>query len=186
MKDKRYFCDWLKQPMSSQLTKAILSSFIILTVLASIVLYNLDVKYGEEIAEYSEEVYANLEEIADGVIEKNIINLDAIQDGVSNYEVTYKNGVLTFKCSADHYEGKTLFPSAKITVTESSGVVKKERNISSKEEYIKFQKRGRIVGNVASGIFICVILYAVIFAVLVVQYIISCIHKLIDTIKKPS
>lgn len=183
MKEKRYFCD---HEVPTNTWKAIVSSFIIVTLLVSIVLYNIDMKYGEEFAEYSEEVYANLEEIADSVIRENVINLDAIPDSVSDYEVTYKYGVLTLECSIDDYEGKKLYPSARITVTESSGVVKKERNVSSEEEYIRFQKRSKILEYVLFGILMGCVVDLAIIAVLLILCEISYIHKKIDTKKKPS
>ena len=180
MKGKRYFCDRMKQPVRPQMSRAIVCSCIILIVLASIVLYNLDMKYGVQLGEYSEEVYEKLEEIADDVIEGKVINLDAMLDSVSNYEVTYKYGVLTFKCSINNYEGKELYPSPRITVTESSGVVKKEHYVSSEEEYIKIQKRGRIFGSIFNGMFICAMVLAVFLVALFVLYVVSRLHKHID------
>ena len=182
MKEKRYFCErTLVIPW-----EALVSSFIIVTLLVSIVLYNMDMKYGEEFAEYSEEVYENLEKIADDVIGGNVINRAAIPDDVSDYEIKYENGVLTFKCSINHYEGKKLQPSARIKVTESSGVVKKERNVSSKEEYIKRYKGIMIVDDVFKGMIIGIVGATALLAVSFILYGISYIHKKIDTKKKPS
>ena len=186
MKEKRYFCDKINKPLSRPWKIAIVSSFIIVTVIVIIVIHNIDinVKYEGEFAEYSEEVYENLEKIADNVIGENVINRAAIPDDVSDYEIKYENGVLTFKCSINHYEGKKLHPSARITVTESSGVVKKERNVSSKEEYIRFQKRSIIMGDVLFGILICAVGAAAISAVLLILYMISYTHKKSDTKKQ--
>ena len=183
MKEKRYFCERIS---AINLWKVIEIFFIIITVIVSIVLYNFDTEYDENEGEHSEKVYANLEEIADGVISENVINLDTMPDSVSNYEVTYENGVLTFKCSMDHYEGKRLHPLPSIIVTESSGVVKKERNVSSKEEYIKRYKGFTIVDDVCKGMIIGVVGATALLAVSFILYGISRIHKKIDTKKKPS
>ncbi len=183
MKEKRYFCD---RTLITNQWKGKVSSLIIVTLLASIVLYNLDMKYGVQFGEYSEEVYERLEEIADSVIEENVINLDAMLDSVSDYEVTYKYGVLTFKCSINNYEGNELYPSPSITVTESSGVVKKEHYVSSEEEYIRIQKRSQILLYVLLGMFIWCAGFIVVLAVRVILCGISYIHKKIDTKRKPS
>ncbi len=186
MKEKRYFCDWAIEPTRRQ--KIVIIGFLIIaTLIFSGIFYNIDMNR-EEVSEYSEEAYANLEEIADGVIEEHVINLDTIPEGVSNYEVTYNHGELTFKCEIDHYQGKKLYPSASITVTESSGVVEKERNVSSKEEYIKSQRSHRIGAYIAETFGVMciwlIVFLGVMFLVIILQAV-SYIHKHIDTKKKP-
>ena len=187
MKEKRYFCDWVIEPTRRQ--KIVIIGFLIIaTLILSITFYNIDVSRGE-VGEYPEEAYEYLEEIADGVIWRNIINVSVIPDDISDYEITQKNGVLTFKCSIDHYEGKKLNPSASITVTESSGVVKKERNVSSKEEYTKNQRSNRVKIYLAE-VCVVILLWSIAFFVdlclVFISYIVSRIKKYVDTKKKPS
>ena len=187
MKEKRYFCDWVKTPTRRQ--KLIIVGFLIIaTLILSGTFYKIDINR-EEVGEYSEEVYEYLEEIADGVILRNVINVSVIPDDISDYEITQKNGVFTFKCSIDHYEGKKLDPSASVTVTESSGVVKKERNIYSKEEYIKSQRSNRIntyLAEICLVILLLVVVFVVDVFLIVLLYAFSRINKHFDTQKKPS
>ena len=187
MKEKRYFCDWVIKPTKRQ--KIVIIGFLIIaTLILSGTFYNID-SNREEVSEYSEEAYEYLEEIADGVIWRNVINISVIPDNVNDYEITQKNGVLTFKCSIDHYAGKKLDPSASITVTENSGVVKKERNISSKEEYTKSQRSNRIKTYLAD-VCVVILLWCIVFAMaeflVFILYITSRISKYIDTKKRPS
>ena len=187
MKEKRYFCDWVIEPTKRQ--KIVIAGFLIIaTIILSSAFYNIDMNR-EEVSEYSEEAYEYLEEIADGVIWRNIINVSVIPEDISDYEITQKNGVLTFKCSIDHYEGKKLNPSASITVTESSGVIKKERNVSSKEEYTKNQRSNRVKIYLAE-VCVVILLWGIVFAMaeflVFILYITSRISKYIDTKRKPS
>ena len=166
MKEKRYYCDWvLSKPDEESISlikTRLFIPLIVVAVVSSIIYYNIMMhNHGERLFEtYSESAYNYLDEIADNVIEKDGINVDAIPDDVVKYEITNKDDEIIFEYSIDNNKGKKFATSASMTVTLSKNfeILSKKPNYSSKEEYVQRHKMAFYIfvpmfgGLIAGGI----------------------------------
>ena len=108
-------------------------------VVSGICIYNSYLtKYKNELDSYSESTYQHLNEIADNVIQEGgNINLLALPDDVTKFEINTQDGITIFKFYLDNNSGMEFADSAYMTVKLSNNfIISKESNYSSEEVYI--------------------------------------------------
>ena len=113
-------------------------------VVSGICIYNSYLtKYKNELDSYSESTYQHLNEIADNVIQEGgNINLLALPDDVTKFEINTQDGITIFKFYLDNNSGMEFADSAYITVKLSNNfIISKESNYSSEEVYISNIKK---------------------------------------------
>ena len=100
-------------------------------------------KYKNELNSYSESTYQHLNEIADNVIQEGgNINLLALPDDVTKFEINTQDGITIFKFYLDNNSGMEFADSAYMTVKLSNNfIISKESNYSSEEVYISNIKK---------------------------------------------
>ena len=100
-------------------------------------------KYKNELDSYSESTYQHLNEIADNVIQEGgNINLLALPDDVTKFEINTQDGITIFKFYLDNNSGMEFADSAYMTVKLSNNfIISKESNYSSEEVYISNIKK---------------------------------------------
>lgn len=132
--------------------KNFIDIFFILLIIISILLFSLLIgvvsgngiynsyltKYKNELDSYSESTYQHLNEIADNVIQEGgNINLLALPDDVTKFEINTQDGITIFKFYLDNNSGMEFADSAYMTVKLSNNfIISKESNYSSEEVYI--------------------------------------------------
>ena len=137
--------------------KNFIDIFFILLIIISILLFSLLIgvvsgngiynsyltKYKNELDSYSESTYQHLNEIADNVIQEGgNINLLALPDDVTKFEINTQDGITIFKFYLDNNSGMEFADSAYITVKLSNNfIISKESNYSSEEVYISNIKK---------------------------------------------
>ena len=142
--------------------------FFILLIIISIPLFSLLIgvvsgngiynsyltKYKNELDSYSESTYQHLNEIADNVIQEGgNINLLALPDDVTKFEINTQDGITIFKFYLDNNSGMEFADSAYMTVKLSNNfIISKESNYSSEEVYISNIKENMGMSSVDFGI----------------------------------
>ena len=159
--------------------------FFILLIIISIPLFSLLIgvvsgngiynsyltKYKNELDSYSESTYQHLNEIADNVIQEGgNINLLALPDDVTKFEINTQDGITIFKFYLDNNSGMEFADSAYMTVKLSNNfIISKESNYSSEEVYISNIKKnmgmssfdiGLAVGTCCVIVSVCIIGYS--------------------------
>lgn len=109
--------------------------FIVLTPIISLIYYNIfvDVCDKNSRATY-ESTYEYLDKIANNVIEKDGINIDAISKEGVKYKITHKDGKIIFNYSIDN-DKQSAFTNGSMTVilSEDFQILNKKADISLKE-----------------------------------------------------
>ena len=142
--------------------------FFILLIIISIPLFSLLIgvvsgngiynsyltKYKNELDSYSESTYQHLNEIADNVIQEGgNINLLALPDDVTKFEINTQDGITIFKFYLDNNSGMEFADSAYMTVKLSNNfIISKESNYSSEEVYISNIKENMGMSSIDFGI----------------------------------
>ncbi len=178
MKEKRYFCDcalsYINQKSNRLVTKVVFI-FIFVTIVSSLIYYNI---ISEDFEAYSENAYEYLNEIADNVIEKDGINLSMMPEDVVEYKITYKDDKIIFQYSLGNNKEK-IFVSAsmKVTLSKNFEILSKGPTYSSKEEYLKSQKIGLCLFIFAFGLLTGIIMIVAIGIFMGIAILISIIYK---------
>ena len=147
MKEKRYFCDWMSKGDDNR-ARRVAVIFVILIMLVTIcicfVFYTKIRPNQEELEDYFETNYKYLNEIADKVIREKKFDISAIPKEVTEYEITYKDGKITFSYSInrgkiDHFY---IVPNISMTIkfTKDFEVLEKIPSYSSIEEFTRICK----------------------------------------------
>ena len=148
--------------------KNFIDIFFILLIIISILLFSLLIgvvsgngiynsyltKYKNELDSYSESTYQHLNEIADNVIQEGgNINLLALPDDVTKFEINTQDGITIFKFYLDNNSGMEFADSAYMTVKLSNNfIISKESNYSSEEVYISNIKENMEMSSIDFGI----------------------------------
>lgn len=186
MKEKRYFCDSWFFDKTVTLTDAmkivICTSLIVMVIVSSVIWYHILIyNHREEIINsYSERDYEYLDEIATEVIEKDKgINEIAIPKDIVEYEITRKDGKITFKYYLDSSKEDDWIVSAsmKVTLSENFEILSKEPNYSSRKEYIKEREVVMFFSSIILGFVFIIPIMLIIGAIILVAYLISLIQK---------
>ncbi len=171
MKEKRYFCDC---GSNKSIILVVIIFSIVVTIICSLIYQNIMVhNHSEEVEAYSESAYEYLDEIADNVIGKAGINMDAIPEDVAEYEITYKDDKIIFKYSLDNNTENGIastYPSMTVTLSKDFEVLSKKPYYSSNEEK-EFLKNCKI------AICIFCIVFGSVILIMSVATVISKKHK---------
>ena len=136
-------------------------------VVSGICIYNSNLpKYKNELDSYSESTYQHLNEIADNVIQEGgNINLLALPDDVTKFEINTQDGITIFKFYLDNNSGMEFADSAYMTVKLSNNfIISKESNYSSEEVYISNIKKNMWMSSFDIGLAVgtCCVIVSVI------------------------
>ena len=176
MKEKRYFCD-------SKLCN--IKTWLLFIGLVSLISISIGItqeyeKYKHLLNAYSEEVYSDLVEIQNNVIEKNVgINLSAIPENVINYEIIYENDEIIFTYYIEENNEIEYKPQLRNTVTLSKDfdILSEESLYSSKQKYVDYIKFNLLANSLATIVCPVILLDCFLCLVCIAAYAMSKRHK---------